>query len=344
MRKANRRTFGMRWLAAALALILMAAPIHRAGAEGVISNSVSLKVHQKHRVDDGEGHSGERIRFRLVPRHPKNPMPKGSGEYYEFQIVGTDEHAIAPIEFPDAGEFEYDVEYIDQNLDYGCEIESFTVRVIVEEGESPVVLLYNEAGAKVSSMTFSHESPSSEPTPTDPESMFDPPIVKTVVGSPATDAAFEFVMIAGAASANAPAVAAIGGGERNVRIVGPGQASFGQWSYSEPGVYHYTAFERDGGLRGYRYDREIYTITDTVTEEGGELFVSRVVTNSAKKPVRALAFVNEYDAPSGAEGPKTGDDSDADALRLLLALACAGAAASAILLARTRRRRAGASE
>jgi sortase B len=72
------------------------------------------------------------------------------------------------------------------------------------------------------------------------------------------------------------------------------------------------------GETGYTYDTVTYTITDTVSEEDGQLKVSRVVTNEQNKQVTSLTFINKYSSGGGVTGPKTGDDSNTDLYIILL--------------------------
>jgi pilin isopeptide linkage protein len=113
-----------------------------------------------------------------------------------------------------------------------------------------------------------------------------------------------------------------------VRINGAGSAEFGVWSYSKAGTYYYTVSEVNTHASGYIYDTVVYTITDTVTESGGKLMLSRVVSNDSNKPVTTFAFLNKFS--EGKEGPPTGDDIDLALYRILL-VAGTGVAALAAL-------------
>ena len=149
--------------------------------------------------------------------------------------------------------------------------------------------------------------------PSDPDLMMDPPIKKTVFGSPVTDSVFTFVLEA--RDQNHPMPAGSTGNVKTIRIAGSGEGEFGTWSYEKAGVYYYTISEVNGRESGYTYDSGVYTITDSVRAENGRLVVYRVVTNNTNKPVNSCVFVNNY-APTGGgwngkpDGPKTGDDSN----------------------------------
>jgi pilin isopeptide linkage protein len=167
-------------------------------------------------------------------------------------------------------------------------------------------------------------------------------------------------------------------GVKTVTVTGSGSAEFGTWQYTQAGIYRYTVYEADTGEQDYSYDAEVYTITDTVTAVGGQLAVSRVVTNGSHRQVASLGFINTYtgtgtnptpspggqDGPlpspggstpspspggptprpggpndGGQAGPKTGDDAPYAAYTVLFWLAAATALGSIILLLLWRKRR-----
>ena len=79
-------------------------------------------------------------------------------------------------------------------------------------------------------------------------------------------------------------------------IKGQGRAEFAAQTYKEPGTYTYKIIEKAGNEEGYTYDNSVYTVTVTVTDEGGRLdnTVAYENENGARRVYQAAEFVNEY--------------------------------------------------
>ena len=133
---------------------------------------------------------------------------------------------------------------------------------------------------------------------TDPDLMFDPPVRMIVFGAPADNR--EFMIKFTASEAHNPMPEGSEGREKIIRIMGGDLTSLGTWSYTEPGVYHYTATMIDCGDTGYTYDTAVYTITDLVKADGGALTLNRVITNKMKKQVRAMNFMIKHETGQAA--------------------------------------------
>ncbi|MBO5070101.1 MAG: hypothetical protein J6C37_07045 [Roseburia sp.] len=65
--------------------------------------------------------------------------------------------------------------------------------------------------------------------------------------------------------------------------------------YTQAGIYVYTVEEVEGNLAGFTYDKSVYTITVTVTDDEAtaKLKASAVITKDGER-VTAIEFVNEY--------------------------------------------------
>jgi len=134
--------------------------------------------------------------------------------------------------------------------------------------------------------------------PTDPGLMFDPPVRMIVFGAPADNR--EFMIKFTASEAHNPMPEDSEGREKIIRVLGGEMTGLGTWSYTEPGVYHYTASMIDCGDAEYTYDTAVYTITDLVKAEGSALTLNRVITNKMKKQVRAMNFMIKHDTGQAA--------------------------------------------
>ena len=128
--------------------------------------------------------------------------------------------------------------------------------------------------------------------------MPDIPVRKTVFGSPSRKASFMFKLEASDPSQPMPAGSA--NGVKTVYVADSGGSAFGVWSYDREGTFYYTVYEENTGIKGYKYDPAIYTITDMVKEANGRLILTRVATNGSNKPVTSFIFNNYYN--SGGNG------------------------------------------
>jgi pilin isopeptide linkage protein len=162
--------------------------------------------------------------------------------------------------------------------------------------------------------------------PSDPLLMVDPPLKKTVSGSPDHDSTFTFKLEASDSSQPMPSGSL--NGVKTITITGSGEGEFGTWSYEREGAYYYTVTEVNTGEAGYAYDPAVYTITDMVKGEDGTLVVSRTVTNATNKTVSSFTFINRY----GSDGPKTGDDMVTIFYIVLLSLGGAAVLGAAMTL------------
>lgn len=80
-----------------------------------------------------------------------------------------------------------------------------------------------------------------------------------------------------------------------------GAVTFPRLSFDAPGTYVYQVREVDDGQTDVTYDKSVYTVTVTVTDDGlGHL--SAEVTSDA--PEDALTFANAYEPPAPPEDPK----------------------------------------
>jgi pilin isopeptide linkage protein len=80
-----------------------------------------------------------------------------------------------------------------------------------------------------------------------------------------------------------------------VTIDGEGTAEFDEISYTKPGEYEYTIFERDDGIENYIYDSSIYYLDVNVRyDNDGQLIATYDAYTEDAKELQIL-FINEYD-------------------------------------------------
>ena len=283
--------------------------------------------------------------YQVTALETGSPMPLGSvTETYTFTIDGTGNAAVGAIDFIRAGVYRYEIKQVitapKTGYDYDGQVYAVTIYVKNSDaGLASEVIVQNSDGDKVGSIRFENAY---NPLASDPAVMVDPPVKKTVTGSPGRNGTFKFRLEA-KDSAN-PMPTGSRNGVKTLTIAGSGEEDFGTWSYAAAGSYNYTISEVNTGEAGYKYDTTVYTIADSVKDVDGQLVVERTVTDGANKQVSVCAFTNEYKPVDSSNKsvngsnkpvsgsiftPKTGDSSGmaqyvipvVTALLVLLALA-----------------------
>ncbi|MBQ9828652.1 MAG: hypothetical protein IJM62_08205, partial [Lachnospiraceae bacterium] len=84
---------------------------------------------------------------------------------------------------------------------------------------------------------------------------------------------------------------------QNLKLTGEGVAEFNKITYDKAGTYTYTVNEKKGSAAGYTYDSASYTVTVTVTDEGGKLKAAKEITKDGSA-ASVITFTNTYKAAS----------------------------------------------
>jgi pilin isopeptide linkage protein len=227
------------------------------------------------------------------------PMPQkttasvnGSGEAEAFGVIyftkeGTYRYVISETDLDESY-----VNYTKDNTVY-----TLTVTVKDEGGKYKAVSSIEKNGETADELRFVNTY---KPNPTDTELE----IEKLVEGNtPEEDEVYTFELI-GKDDAPVPE-------DTTVEITGAGTATFGSWTYIEAGTYVYEVREIAGSSNNCTYDKTVYTVTDTVTDNDGVLTISREIADSDGKSADGVVFVNTYDddIPTDEEDSSVPDDS-----------------------------------
>jgi len=299
VKKAHRIISPVRLLTACAALICTIGiqVIPEAYAAGECQVMLTVK-----QVLSGAGLSSsvnQTFTYRLIPKTTGAPMPENSSlDGYTFTITGNVDAQAGPLIFSSAGTSVYEISCVangNTNVTYDRQI--YTIEVYVTNDMTSSVVVYNSDGSKVTGVVFEHVL---NLLPSDPSAMINPQVVKTVSGNPPTASTFTFRLVAKDLSNPMPEGSS--NGVKTVSVTGSGQAVFGTWSYTAEGTYYYTVSEVNSGAGNYVYDGAIYTITDTVSAEDGQLLLTRVITNSSNKQVMSYPFINTYKTGGGGGG------------------------------------------
>lgn len=137
-----------------------------------------------------------------------------------------------------------------------------------------------------------------------PASLEDLQVVKKINGDEPS-AKSSFIFILKAENESCPMPEGSKGTSKSISITGSGSGEFGAIPFTEPGTYIYTISEKDGGLTGYKYDPNVYTIRYDVTKNGDELNIQRVIRESNERESDSIVFINKY-SKSGNKLPQTG--------------------------------------
>lgn len=211
------------------------------------------------------------------------PMPQkttasvnGSGKAEPF---GT-------IAFSKAGTYRYVISENDLDESYANYTKDNTVYILTvtvkdEGGKYNAVSSIEKNGETADELRFVNTY---QPNPTDTELE----IKKLVEGNaPEEDEVYTFELT-GKDGAPVPE-------NTTVEITGTGKAVFGGWTYTEAGTYVYEVREIAGSSNNCTYDKTVFTVTDTVTDNDGVLTVSRDIADSDGKSADGIVFINTYD-------------------------------------------------
>lgn len=322
--------------------------VHAEGTETAITLPVSQTVEITGSTLTEEG---KRFTYILTGADASTPMPDGSvGGIYDFSLMGDENKDIGPITYNHAGIYTYQLQ---QKIDiertgyvYDRKIYSIIVHVKnTSNGLLSEVIVKNIENSKVGQLEFDNKY---KPDPSNKEFMMDPPVKKTVLGTPAAKGNFEFLLKA--ENINYPMPEGSSEGEKIITIMGEGEEEFGTWSYTSVGTYQYSVSEINKGEQGYTYDKTVYIITDIVTDENGTLVTRRTIADAEENEADAYSFQNKYSsAPSygggkgtaggvhkGTSSVKTGDSTN---VILWLALIAVAAVSIVILVIRRNKKR-----
>lgn len=348
----RKKIRGKRFLACCMLLVCLLTLVFPQAAYAA-TNDVTLTVEQVFTQPEGST-AADAFTYTLTAQQSANPMPAGSsGDTCDLAVTGTDTGNIGPIIYSTAGTYVYELRQTVASVQTGYTYDGqvYTVEVYATNtagGLQADVVVYNENGLKVSSIVFENNY---APLASDPSIMVDPPVKKTVSGTPSIDGTFTFKLEA--EDKLSPMPTGSKDGVKLMTIVGPGEEDFGTWSYSKAGIYHYTISEVDNKETGYTYDAAIYTITDNVTDVDGQLTVARTITNTDNKMVDSYDFVNKYTSVKGASGTiggsgrpsvitkgvKTGDDTMIGLYQTLFFMGGLVLTACVVFLIRNRKKR-----
>lgn len=267
------------------------------------STDLTLAVDQVFTKPEGS-QAADTFTYSLTTLQSGSPMPAGSsGDTWDFTISGTDTVSIEPITYSTVGNYTYELRQtvLAEKTGYTYDMQVYTIKVQVTNVDGGLqinVVVEKEDGYKASVIEFTNAY-----QPLDSDIMVDPPVKKTVAGSPSADGTFTFKLEAEDKSYPMPSDSEEG--VKLMTIVGAGEGDFGTWSYTEEGTYHYTVKEVNNGEDGYTYDTTVYTITDIVTDVDGKLIVARTVTNDSNETMDSYDFVNIYTSGDKSGGSTT---------------------------------------
>ena len=241
--------------------------------------------------------------YRLESLVTGAPMPEGSlAGVYTFTITGTRSEELVLPAYNYQRYFVYNLYQVigAEKPGYTYDRRVYRIEVQINAGLDMSIVAVGEDGKKVESITFEN---SFGLLPSDPSLMVDPPVVKTVFGNPGRSSIFTFRLEAHDASNPMPPGSV--NGVKTLSITGSGSGEFGVWSYVSAGTYYYSISEVNTGESGYTYDTAVYTITDMVRAENGQLVLNRVVTNNTNRQVTSCIYNNYYSGGNPYYPPST---------------------------------------
>ena len=268
-----------------LALIAMA-------RTGAYAASKPIKITVSQIFSASSAPSGDVFTYILKPLEPGAPMPAGGGARgYTFSMAGNGSVEIGPLTYNRQGVYRYELyqEIESAKTGYTYDRRKYKLEAYVDSDLGVALVAFVDTDKKANQIVFEN---SYKAAASDSKLMTDTLVRKTVTGDPETNSTFNFKLAAKSSSNPMPAGSV--NGIKSISITGSGHGSFGAWSYNSAGVYYYSVYEENTGVKGYTYDTTVYTITDIVTEENGKLVLSRVLTDELNKRAASLDFENKY--------------------------------------------------
>jgi pilin isopeptide linkage protein len=135
----------------------------------------------------------------------------------------------------------------------------------------------------------------------------DPPVTKVVNGDTPSEAQ-EFRFVFRADDPLYPMPEGSSEGVKTASLMGAGSVEFGTIAYTSAGTYSYTVTEEDTGNRSYSYDKSIYRMTVTVTQNETTLTADVQITRDGAAQ-ESMVFVNTYSRNILRRIVRTGDSS-----------------------------------
>lgn len=151
---------------------------------------------------------------------------------------------------------------------------------------------------------------------------------KNLVGRDLADGEFKFVL-----KDRAGTIVATATNTEDGKIV------FDKLIFSEAGTYIFTVCEETGTLENVTYDKTVYVVEITVTDDGkGKLSASDPVIkkDGSNEAVNEIAFENVYTVPNDPDIPDTGDHSNIAVWFAIMALSGLGLIATVIFGKKTK--------
>jgi pilin isopeptide linkage protein len=99
-------------------------------------------------------------------------------------------------------------------------------------------------------------------------------------------------------------------------IHGEGTAAFENITFTNPGVYEYTIYERDDAQEGYTYDASVYHVEVDVEADAQGKLETTITShkNSERMKARSFEFINEYNDAIAIEETETTPDTNPPAI------------------------------
>ena len=136
-----------------------------------------------------------------------------------------------------------------------------------------------------------------------------PNVHKEVIGTPLVAETFRFLL---EGQNGAPMPEGAMNGRLSLEMNGSGETSLGSITFTQEGDYRYTITEIAGGKTGWTYDNSTYTLTVTISEQGGNLVAQTVLKNQRGAQVKEALFINQWENPISDQPNTPGDPGDVD--------------------------------
>ena len=230
--------------------------------------------------------------YKITPETTGAPLPGGVSTF----SLKKNESKDLNFSFTEEGTYIYKLSCTGfDSGKYTKDTAEYTIKAFVYSNngtKGTEIIISDSNGNKREEAAFKHVKLGDSDDPeVDPIIAVDPPVKKNITGTPANKDEFQFRLRA--EEAGNPMPEGSSGGEKIMSIYGAGEKEFGTWEYRVTGTYNYDISEIDTGNPDYKYDTKMFTITDVVTLNNGELNVDRTIVDSNGNRVASTIITQE---------------------------------------------------
>ena len=266
----------------------------------------------------GEARPSEKIFTFLLEADPENQEGAQLGST-QASVTGAGSGKFADITFTKAGTYTFFLTEEDTQANgYEYDGSQWKLTVVVEDVDSQLTVrshTYSKGDETDNEMAAAFENDYQVT-----ETTYAPQIEKMVTGDTPEDETFTFTLAEDAENPEGTALPQ----KTEISVTGSGTGQFDSITFTKAGTYTFEIWETNGGVPGYTYDGNVWTLTVTVTDVDSFLTITdenvtytKIEAGETTESHEKATFVNRYDTTETGYTPwiskvLTGETTPAD--------------------------------